>query len=143
MAPASGWPSPHSRFCTASAGANASRPQACAWESGVRKKPRVERGPKVIMPMRQPHTAMTAGVRHVIVRCAKAGGMSMAVRFLCDELVSFADVIESGRPAKMKRSDACDERHASVGRICTGLSEAMLFGAGVLRRKLLYKICSK
>src|ERR1700730_5643526 len=142
MAPASGWPSPHSRFCTANASANTSRPQPFAWDKGVRKKPRVERGPNVIIPMRQPHRAMTAGVRHVI-RCAKAGGMSMAVRFLCDGLVSFADVIESGRLAKMKRSDACDERHASMGRTCTGLSEAMLFGAGVLRRKLLYKICSK
>ena len=37
-----------------------------------------ERGPKVIMPMRQPHTAMTAGVRHV-VRCVRAGGMSTAI----------------------------------------------------------------
>jgi hypothetical protein len=85
---------------------------------------------------------MTAGVRHVI-RCAKAGGMSMAVRFLCDGLVSFADVIESGRLAKMKRSDACDERHASMSGICTGLGEAMLLGASIPRRKLLCRICSK
>jgi hypothetical protein len=72
----------------------------------VRKKPRVERGPNVIMPMRRPHTAMTAGVRHLVVRCAKAGGMSIAVRFLCDRLVSAPDLIEIYRPAKMKRSDA-------------------------------------
>jgi len=29
------------------------------------KKPKVERGPNVSMPIRQPHTTITSGVRHV------------------------------------------------------------------------------
>src|ERR1700756_5621332 len=142
MAPASGWPSPKSSFCTASASANTSRPQPFAWDKGVRKKPRVERGPNVIIPMRQPHTAMTAGVRHVIVRCARAGGMSIAVRFLCDGLVRDADLIETCSPAKMKHSDACDERRASMPENCIDPSQGMLLGAGIRPGKVLYKFCS-
>ena len=44
------------------------------------------------MPMRLPHTTMTAGVRHV-VRCAKAGGMSMANFF--EEWVRVTDISNS------------------------------------------------
>jgi hypothetical protein len=93
--------------------------------------------------MRQPHTAMTAGVRHVIVRRAKAGGMSIAACFLYDGLVSVADLIETRSPAKMKRSDACDEHRASMPENCIRLSQGMLLGTGVPRRKVLYGICSK
>jgi hypothetical protein len=42
--------------------------------------------------------------------------MSIAGRFLCDRLVSVYDLIETCRPAKMKRSDAWDERGASIRR---------------------------
>jgi hypothetical protein len=63
IAPANGWPSPHSRFCKASASASTSRPQPLARDSGVRKRPSEDRGPKVRMAMRQPKTMMTAGVR--------------------------------------------------------------------------------
>ena len=62
-APANGWPMPHSRFCSAKASANTSRPQPFAADIGVRKKPKAERGPKPISEIRQPHTMMTAGVR--------------------------------------------------------------------------------
>src|SRR5580704_1970463 len=63
--PPSGWPIPHSRFCRASANANTSRPQWLALDSGVKKKPIVERGPKAISVIRQPMPMTSAGVRHV------------------------------------------------------------------------------
>ena len=47
----------------ASASANTSRPQPLAAVIGVRKKPKVERGPKLIGPIRQPQMTMTSGVR--------------------------------------------------------------------------------
>src|SRR5262249_53135867 len=63
IAPANGNAAPQSRFCTASAIANTSRPQPFAWDSGVRKKPSAERGPKATIETRQPQIAITAGVR--------------------------------------------------------------------------------
>ncbi len=64
IAPANGWPSPQSRFCNASDSANTSRPQPFACDSGVRKKPSDERGPKVRTEIAQPHRARMIGVRH-------------------------------------------------------------------------------
>src|SRR5262245_1265757 len=64
MAPAKGWPNPHSRFWIASASAKTSRPQPLAFDRGVRKKPSDERGPKVSTEIEQPHRISTAGTRH-------------------------------------------------------------------------------
>jgi len=64
MAPAKGWPMPHNRFWIASAKANTSRPQPFASDQGLRKKPSVDRGPKVRIAIRQPQMTITAGVRH-------------------------------------------------------------------------------
>ena len=50
----SGWPAPIE---------NTSRPQWCSCDSGVRKKPSEERGPKAIIAIRQPQTTTTMGVR--------------------------------------------------------------------------------
>ena len=63
IAPAKGWAAPQSSIWIASASANTSRPQPCALDIGVRKKPSPERGPKPRTPIRQPQTRMTAGVR--------------------------------------------------------------------------------
>ena len=71
-APANGCAMPQSRFCSAKASANTSRPQPFAADIGVRKKPKAERGPKPISEMRQPHRMMTAGVRHVRDRAVAA-----------------------------------------------------------------------
>src|SRR5262244_668357 len=67
MAPANGWPRPQRMFWIASARPNTSRPQPLACDMGVRKKPSVARGPKLIIETRQPHTTITTGVRHPIV----------------------------------------------------------------------------
>ena len=64
-APANGCAAPHSSISIASASANTSRPQPLAAVIGVRKNPKVERGPKLIRPIRQPQTRMTSGVRQV------------------------------------------------------------------------------
>src|SRR5262249_46124637 len=47
----------------ASASANTSRPQPCALDIGVRKKPNPERAPKLMSAIRQPQARMRAGVR--------------------------------------------------------------------------------
>src|SRR4051794_34651307 len=65
IAPATGPPTPHSRFWMAIASANTSRPQPFACDSGVRKNPIEERGPKVMTEMQQPHSISTTGVRQV------------------------------------------------------------------------------
>src|SRR6185503_5448751 len=65
MAPAIGWPRPHSRFCSASARPNTSRPQAKSRLIGWTKKPRLERGPKLNSAIRHPQTMTTSGVRQV------------------------------------------------------------------------------
>ena len=63
MPPANGWPTPHSKFWMAKAIENTSRSQWLACDSGARKKPSEERGPKLIKEIRQPHTTTTSGVR--------------------------------------------------------------------------------
>ena len=63
MAPTNGCAAPHSRFWIAIASANTSRPKPSSWLIGWRKKPKVERGPKVRIAIRQPQATMTAGVR--------------------------------------------------------------------------------
>jgi len=50
-----------------------------ACDMGVRKKPSVARGPKLIMEMRQPHTTITSGVRQPIVEALEADGNEMAM----------------------------------------------------------------
>ena len=62
-APANGWPAPHSSISIASASAELVAAPAVGGVIGVRKKPKVERGPKLITPIRQPQTRMTSGVR--------------------------------------------------------------------------------
>src|ERR1700722_402786 len=74
--PPSGWPMPHSRFCKASANANTSRPQWLAFDSGVRKKPIVERGPNAISVIRQPMPITSAGVRQVAAAALDWIGLS-------------------------------------------------------------------
>jgi hypothetical protein len=74
--PPSGWPIPQSRFCNASANANTSRPQWLAFDSGVRKKPIVERGPKAISVIRQPMPITSAGVRQVAATAPDCEGLS-------------------------------------------------------------------
>ncbi len=70
MAPAIGWPSPHSRFCSASARPKTSRPQANSRLIGWMKKPRLERGPKPNSAIKHPQMMITSGVRQV----ARSGG---------------------------------------------------------------------
>src|SRR5262245_13361584 len=60
MAPAIGWPMPQSRFCSASANANTSRPQPLACDIGVKKNPSAERGPNDSTETRQPQIATAA-----------------------------------------------------------------------------------
>src|SRR5215472_11843991 len=79
MAPANGWPRPQRMFWNASARPNTSRPQPLACDMGVRKKPSVARGPKLIMETRQPHTTITAGVRQPIVEALETDGNEMAM----------------------------------------------------------------
>src|SRR4051812_47968955 len=61
-APATGPPTPQSRFWNAIASAKTSRPQPFACDSGVRKKPIDERGPNVRTEMQQPHSIRTIGI---------------------------------------------------------------------------------
>ena len=63
----------------ASARPNTSRPQSLACDIGVRKKPSVARGPKLIMEMRQPHSTITSGVRQLIVEALEVDGNEMAM----------------------------------------------------------------
>src|SRR5215813_7144782 len=79
MAPANGWPRPQRMFWIASARPNTSRPQSLACDIGVRKKPSVARGPKLIMEMRQPHSTITSGVRQPSVEALEADGNEMAM----------------------------------------------------------------
>ena len=66
-------------FWIASARPNTSRPQSLACDIGVRKKPSVARGPKLIMETRQPHSTITSGVRQPIVEALEADGNEMAM----------------------------------------------------------------
>src|SRR5262249_37003955 len=80
IAPANGNAAPQSRFCTASATANTSRPQPFACDSGCRKNPSAERGPNATRETRQPQIAITAGVRQPKDgRCVVAGSVDMGL----------------------------------------------------------------
>jgi hypothetical protein len=46
---------------------------------GVRKKPSVARGPKLIMETKQPHSTITSGVRQPIVEAFEGRGNEMAM----------------------------------------------------------------
>src|SRR4051794_31603161 len=70
---------PQSRFCSAKASANTSRPQPFADDIGVRKKPIDERGPNPINAIRHPHTMITAGVRQVMALARKTWLMEIAL----------------------------------------------------------------
>src|SRR5438105_13573675 len=63
MARANGCPRPHSRFWIATASAKTTRPVPSSVLKGWRKNPKVERGPKVRIAIRQPQATITAGVR--------------------------------------------------------------------------------
>src|SRR6266700_4969013 len=76
IAPAKGCPNPHTRFWIANAKENTSRPQPLANDRGVRNWPAAERGPKVSLPIRQPHRTTLAGVRHD--SCLKGSGFAAA-----------------------------------------------------------------
>src|ERR1700687_4448409 len=69
--PATGWPMPQRMFWIASASPNTSRSQPFACDCGVKNRPSVERGPKLSMEMRQPHSTITTGVRQPIVATAE------------------------------------------------------------------------
>src|ERR1044072_1419408 len=69
-APATGCAMPHTRFCSAKASANTSRPQPFACDIGVRKKPKVERGPNPSNEIKQPQRMTTSGVRQPTARAA-------------------------------------------------------------------------
>src|ERR1700693_3347465 len=71
IAPASGWPSPHNRFCTASARPNTSRPHEKSRPIGWMKKPRLDLGPKLNKAMAQPQKMMISGVRQLSTREAE------------------------------------------------------------------------
>ena len=57
--PTNGWAAPQTRFWMAIASAKTSRPQPFSVVMGVRKKPMVDRGPKLMTATRQPATTIT------------------------------------------------------------------------------------
>ena len=61
--PANGCVAPHTRFCTAIASANVSRPQPMSCEIGCRKRPKPWRMPMAMVRMIPPQTRTTVGVR--------------------------------------------------------------------------------
>ena len=69
-------------FWIAIARPKTSRPQPFACDCGVRKKPSVERGPKLIMAMRQPHSTITAGVRQPIADKWELDGSEIVMTYL-------------------------------------------------------------
>src|SRR5262245_11198154 len=79
IAPANGWPMPQRIFWIARANPNTSRPQSLACDMGLRKKPSVARGQKLIIEMKQPHTTITTGVRHPIVKAFDPEEIEMAM----------------------------------------------------------------
>ncbi len=76
IAPATGWPSPHNRFWTASARPKTSRPHENSWPIGCTKKPRLDRGPKLSNAITQPQTMITSGVRQLLV--SPAAGLELS-----------------------------------------------------------------
>src|SRR5688500_1436505 len=87
--PANGWASPHRMFWIASARPNTSRPQPLACDCGVRNRPRMERGPKLIIAIRQPLSTITAGVRQPITGAAEWEGAAIAIN--CEPMTTPAD----------------------------------------------------
>src|SRR5438046_9524284 len=79
IAPASGCPAPHRMFWIASAKPNTSRSQPLACDIGVRKNPRLARGPKLKNEITQPHTTITAGVRQPMVVRRDVEGVKVAI----------------------------------------------------------------
>ena len=77
--PANGWPIPQIMFWIASASPNTLRSHPFACDCGVRNKPSVERGPKLSMEMRQPHSTITTGVRQPIAVAREVEGNEMAM----------------------------------------------------------------
>ncbi len=123
---------PHSKFCNASASANTSRPQPFADESGVRKKPSEERGPKLRMAIRQPHATMTVGVRHDLIQ-AGAGAVDI-------------ELFPGGRRDTAAARTIGPEHHAPkrnlvMRPICPTHSPAA--ATGEADPEMLYLICSK
>src|SRR5712691_2895792 len=113
MAPAKGWPMPHNRFLIGSGRANTSRPQPFASDQGLRKKPSVDRGPKVRIAIRQPQMTITAGVRHAgrapgwAAKRIIAGGLrARAPSFCCEPEASKPPCLST-----LKRSDGGHEFH--------------------------------
>src|SRR2546423_9999371 len=68
MAPATGMPSPHTRFCSAIAKENTSRPQPRSSVIGRKKRPKLWRVPRASMRISPPQTRTTVGVRQPIAR---------------------------------------------------------------------------
>src|ERR1700731_3458162 len=99
MAPANGCAAPHSRFCTASASPNTSRPQPFSTDMGVRKKPSAERGPNDRTAIRQPQMMITAGVRQLMRKDADCmsrlamGGGSGLLKFAIDAWIAQHDLV--------------------------------------------------
>jgi hypothetical protein len=60
---ANGWPAPHSRFCTAMAKANTSRPVPSSTLIGVRNRPKLARSPNTRRITIAPAASTTIGVR--------------------------------------------------------------------------------
>src|ERR1700694_4003030 len=63
IAPANGWPIPHTRFCSAIANANVSRVHARSKVIGGRNRPKLWRVPSESISPRHPQAMITAGVR--------------------------------------------------------------------------------
>ena len=63
--------------------ANTSRPQPFAADMGVRNKPSVERGPKLIIAIAQPQTTITAGVRQLVELTTEAAPLTTLLDMSC------------------------------------------------------------
>ena len=63
----------------AMASAKISRPQPCSFDIGVRKKPIVERGPKLIAAMAQP-AMMTSGTERTAARATGEASVMGRIR---------------------------------------------------------------
>jgi len=87
-------------FWIASARPNTSRPQPFTCDIGVRKKPSVARGPKLIMEIRQPHNTMTSGVRQPIETLELEGNeIAMCPESVPTEFSSGRGFYEVARPS--------------------------------------------
>ena len=129
-APANGCPTPHKRFCSASANANTSRPHPVEPVTGVRKKPSDARGPKLSSAIKQPHSTMIAGARQV-------NGLAAVMVVVMG--ISGAANIEACPPPPNQilcRAQPIGEHGSRVGRYFAA-------GTGTGPADMLYAICSK